>query len=131
MAQTLPTSEVLHLAADEVQRRGWTVGNSGWMGAGWAGPVCIEGAIDAALGGVRDTDPHAFWTCPAYRAVAAYLGVVGIGGPRRSLWWWNDAYDEDGRYIRTAAEVIEVLRATAAIEASREDAALLAEIGRA
>ncbi|HJR88945.1 MAG TPA: hypothetical protein VJ782_02165, partial [Aeromicrobium sp.] len=63
----------------------------------------------------------------AKRAVEAYLNLADIpvahGG--RYLWNWND---QPGR---TASEVVEVLRATAIIEAAKEDAALLAEAGRA
>lgn len=113
MAQTLPTSEVLHLAADAIERDGWW--HPDRLARGKAQPLCASNAIVKAAG-----VPY----CGAHVALVAYLSGTAAG-PVRTIFDWNDAPG------RTAAEVIEVLRATAAIEASREDAALLAEIGRA
>lgn len=116
-----PTSEVLNLAADLIEERGWTRGG-GADGEGWhptpgsTTPLCLEGAIRAASG---MDDKH---NCPAWLVVSRYLrgrpdaipspiladGVIVFG--------WND------RPHRTQAEVVEVLRATAVIEAARETA---------
>lgn len=134
MAPTqLPTSEVLNLAADHVRGRGWTTGLYGWASSG---PVCTEGAIFAAMGTSHAAiSTHDFReTCPAYLAVMDYLDNAVPIEPtmgERVLWAWNDEYDYiRGQYARTEAEVLEVLRAVALVEAAREDAAMLAEVGR-
>lgn len=107
------TSEVLNRAADLIQGHGWGVGADSFK-AGDSG-LCLEGGIMAALGHeLHSTLP----SCPAYKAVAAHLNLK----PGNRLYNWNDAtrgYEADSR---TAEEVIEVLRATAVIEAAREDA---------
>ena len=114
---TTTTSDVLNKAADLIEERGWGSGPEAWDGEDGSG-LCIEGAILAALGISIDARSTVLWTCPAYVAVADYLDR-----PRRAaeygrdLWKWND---EDNR---TASEVIEVLRACAVIEASRERSA--------
>ena len=108
------TSEVLNKAADLIEERGWTQGPMGMLTDHPS--LCMEGAIRAAFDGatidwgskkiyeyVGDVDDN----CPAGMAVRHYLGC---GQP----YVWND--DQE----RTAAEVIEVLRATAVIEAARE-----------
>jgi hypothetical protein len=130
----LRTSEVLHLAADHIHGQSWIVGCTGWgegIEGGESTGLCIEGGIAAALGlsltldAFKDGSYRALATCPAYRAVADYLIDKGeFLGADSKLWRWNDKPD------RTASEVIETLRAAAAIEAAREDAALLAECGR-
>lgn len=118
------TSEVLHTAADLIERQGWTTGTSGWPGYGTGSALCLEGGIIAALGmtfrdirerGIR----QALWDCPAYQAVEGYTNTprAGDSGTDGRLWRFND------KIGRTASEVIEVLRAAAAIEAAREDAA--------
>jgi hypothetical protein len=119
----MQTSEVLNKAADQIQERGWK------SGAGWVvtrgseaspddAPLCLEGGIMAALGmritvpeGDDVTDEHfePLWKCPAYLAVQRYIDT---DDPR--LYYWND------RPHRTADEVIAALRATAVIEAARE-----------
>lgn len=118
----LKTSEVLDLAADKIQQHGWTQGHTGWPGPVNLGPLCLEGALMAALGLDRDifmeqgsgiTATLEFINCPAYQAVSSYL-ADRRDEPRESIFWWND---EDGR---TAAEVIEVLRGVAAVERVRE-----------
>jgi hypothetical protein len=96
------------------------------------GPLCLEGGILAAIGGSFLHGDH--YTCPAYRAVSAYLR----DRTDRTPWSWNDhlahqrvlAAIQRGEYdlevVRPEAEawaksqVIEVLRACALIEASRE-----------
>lgn len=113
------TSEVLYRAADLIEERGWGQGADTWADHGQG--LCLEGGILAASGAdLGFTDPE-FLGCPAYRSVLRYLEdrfafefsrVQYAGDPR--LWDWND---EKGR---TAAEVIEVLRAAAVIEAARE-----------
>lgn len=132
------TSDTLNMAADLIERDGWTQGAPGWDAAEGSSPaLCIEGGIAAAMGIHIDVgdDPacgpagiQVLWACPAYNAVADYLGCGLSGGTYlenyncRSVWRWNDVPD------RTAAEVVEVLRATAVIEASREKAEALAHV---
>jgi hypothetical protein len=110
------TSEVLNTAADLIEERGWKRGNDGFRGKGG---LCLEGGIIAALGWEWGAVPEmAFsgYTCPAYEAVRDHLDVVRNGDNyTERLWLWNDAP------TRTAAEVIEVLRACAVIEAAREE----------
>ncbi len=125
-----PTSEVLNLAADLLERREWTQGNPGML-VSESDPLCIMGAIGAAAG-VTETlrwsttetlyYQPAVERCPAHAAVVAHLGdrIEDVGSrilveAEVQLWEWNDAPG------RTAAEVIEVLRAAAAVEAARED----------
>lgn len=112
------TSEVLNRAADLIEKRGW--------GGDWYAtenePVCVEGALLAAIGmkpddrwALDEGDRPVFYSCPAYLAVTEYLGDVLF--PRVDpLWVWNDDSD------RTQAEVIEVLRAAAVIEQAKEAA---------
>jgi len=124
------TSEVLDLAADEIERRGWQ------RGGGWLSPisldtdaVCLEGGIIAAIGlRLDENDPsdHKFTpllTCPAYRAVTEYLGRIpayvrpdGSGFEGQPLYYWNDDEAAD------AEHVIATLRAAAAVERAREAA---------
>ena len=115
------TSETINLAADYIQQHGWA------QGKGWSSepgePTCIEGALEAVGGGV------AKWQCPAWQAVADYIkGKPDVRfselNGRPMVWVWNDAFGRD------VSEVIETLRAAAAIEQAREDAALLSECGR-
>ena len=122
MTQTV--SETLYRAADLIESRGWTKGGGGdaepedfdpW-GKGGDSPVCLEGAIFAAAGGDE------WWqvsmvvnACPAGQAVRDYLGMDSYSGPSSArLYRFNDQRG------RTAAEVIEVLRAAALIEAAKE-----------
>jgi hypothetical protein len=110
------TSEVLNTAADLIEERGWAVGSEGW---GSPDGLCVEGALLAALG-IAEDDGHrlALYQCPAYAAVTAYLDLdpsPALCPISDTLWGWND------RGSRTAAEVIEVLRACAVIEAAREE----------
>jgi len=127
----MKTSEVLDLAADVIEQRGWTIGT--WNNTMENAPVCIEGGIAAALGitidlgGTPDDGVYTcFTTCPAYVAVQDYLGVNAL------LYSWNDdltavARWEDGaiveppQYAHTQAEVIETLRAAAAVERAKEE----------
>lgn len=118
----MKTSEVLNRAADLIEERGWTTGNSGFSGP----RICLEGGLIAALGmGPRfvDVNLSALWACPAYRSVALYLDrdlTIDRESllPKEPLWRWNDV---EGR---TATEVIEALRACAVIESAREEARL-------
>lgn len=114
------TSDVLDLAADKIQQHGWTQIN-GWnatpeFGArvlGYANEaLCLEGAIMAAAGlqlGRNLGAPEDVRLCPAYGAVQEYLEFEHL-----PLYAWNDKPE------RTAAEVIEVLRAAAAVERLKE-----------
>lgn len=126
------TSEVLDKAADEIERRGWARG-AGWMHESSTADdqVCMEGAIMAALGLRLPDDEHddeplrPLYTCPAYRAVSDYLnrepaGIKpdGFGFTGEPLYWWND------EVASSASVVIEVLRAAAMVERTREAAAV-------
>lgn len=105
------TSEVLNTAADLIEKRGWTT----MLGLGsdeaveaWfpkptsTGPLCLEGGINGAC---QDEKRLAR---ASIDILAEYLDWT------RPLFAWND------RTGRTAAEVIEVLRACALIESARE-----------
>lgn len=105
-------SEQLNLAADLIERDGWTRGT---VGMNVVGPHCLEGAIKAVTdAAVRSGDQGRYLyvddNCPVGEAVRSYLGGRAHGG---YLFIWND--NQPG-----AAEVIEVLRATAVIEQARE-----------
>jgi hypothetical protein len=113
------TSEVLNRAADLIEERGWAKGPLAWGDDG-AHPLCLEGGIIAALGGkgwkLDRAWQEAFWTCPAYQSVAAYVDhdvSFDQSTPKQPLWEFNDDH--------SAAEVIEVLRACAVIEQAREE----------
>lgn len=111
----MKTSEVLNKAADLIEERGWGSGPASMYGQ--AG-ICVMGAIRLADSGEVDGDYCAAHLCGAGQAVYAYLTEKGYDDPVPSdlLWVWNDDRSD-------AAEVIEVLRATAVIEAAREEAA--------
>jgi hypothetical protein len=104
----MKTSEVLDLAADLIEERGWVQG-TGWEGSG---ALCLEGGIAAAAGTQRWSNGMvntvALHQCPAYIAVAEHLNRDAV------LWQWNDA---EGR---TAEEVITVLRAASAVASAKE-----------
>lgn len=118
------TSETLNIAADLIESRGWAgrdlKAEDPWGGgARGTAPICLEGGIIAALGielpplgrggnAARNAILNKVPSCPAFVAVKDYLGLPG------SLYMWNDDRS------RAAHEVIEVLRATALIEAARE-----------
>lgn len=114
------TSEVLNRAADLIEERGWTTG-SGWFGNEY-GPLCIEGGIAAAMGVAGGPG----YRCPAYDAVAAYLGKGNSG-----VWAWNDNLPHTGMGWRGGSreaameqsreQVIATLRAVALIEAAKEN----------
>lgn len=115
-------SETLNTAADLLQERGWVGRGDGWDWHGSGGPVCLEGAIYAALG----RPAHWLgggWTskeindCPAGEAVRRHIETAD------ALWHFNDTR-------RTAAEVIEVLRAAAVIEEARENESAAVEAHR-
>lgn len=120
---TEKTSELLNRAADEIEKYGWTTGIEGWYkddryGSG----LCIEGGILAAMGtDFNHVDMEEFRTCPAYRAVADYLGVKHERG--EDLFEWNDsALSYSGRGAESMEHVIEVLRGAALVEAAKEQA---------
>ena len=127
------TSEMLNRAADLIEQRGWTSGR-GWQHED-GGPLCVEGAILAAIGGSFFTGDH--YTCPAYHAVRNYLSDQTAQSP----FMWNDNLAHDrvmaaidrgdtlGRDIAdvraeanewATRQVIATLRACALIESSRE-----------
>lgn len=109
----IATSEVLDLAADAIQMAGWTQGPNGWPGHGFPSgdhSICLEGGIMAALGYEEDNRGMLYRGCPAYAAVQEYLGLERD----RFLFYWNDHVAE------SQEQVIEVLRAAAAVERVKE-----------
>jgi hypothetical protein len=118
-------SDQINLAADTIQRRGWTqiidtTGN-GFVNDPWGdkntdAPVCLEGGI-AAAAGVSVNSPD-FTDCPAYQAVLRYLegtpSWTDTKFPYDRLYSWNDAPG------RTEGDVVAVLRAAAVVEEARE-----------
>jgi hypothetical protein len=112
----IPTSEVLNRAADLIEERGWGTGPASVMGVGGA---CLIGAMYAAAHGAfskDDVSPYA-WVglCDAGRAVYQHVRDRDDYIDRPSdIWHWNDTRAQG------AKEVVEVLRACAVIEASRE-----------
>lgn len=109
----MKTSEVLNKAADLIEERGWTQGPLGWDATG---PLCALGGIGAALDCRTIGDTYCMWELaetPEVAAVADYLGVA-VGPEGGGVYNWNDAPG------RTAAEVVEVLRAAAIVEAAKE-----------
>lgn len=114
------TSDVLNLAADLIEERGWA------RGGGWHpehlladAPLCAEGALKAAC--MADEGDVRHWT-------DLYYGPEWFGGGAQDgvlervkdylgeqyVFSWND------RPERTASEVVGVLRAAAVVEAARE-----------
>lgn len=109
-------SDTLNLAAELIEERGWTTNIQGWGDSESPVPLCIEGGIMAALG-IDSSSNASVESCPAYAAVVSHLGgrIVNLAGDHDDrLWMWNDVVARD------QTEVIEVLRATAVIEAARE-----------
>lgn len=125
------TSEVLDLAADDIQRNGWEQGLAGMR---VDGPHCILGAIGSVLSStaypsncptVDDLnfvglayDMHEVGKSPAGEAMIDYLPTPAwstSGMPSYSqVYRWNDASS------RTAEEVVAALRAAAAIQRAYE-----------
>lgn len=125
---TQNVSETLNRAADLIEKRGWTHGG-GWNGTAEAGPLCTEGAIQAAMG----VSVGAGYRCDAYWAVAEYIGI------EFGLFVWNDNLPWSWHHPKGSAEetflisasdierhefgqakVIETLRAAALVAAARE-----------
>lgn len=96
------TSDVLNKAADHIQRFGHMKGDGFGEGPVLMAPACIIGAIGVATDFAVGCDESV-----ATGSVRNYLGGSVVA--------WNDAPE------RTAAEVIEVLRACAVIEQAREE----------
>jgi hypothetical protein len=135
----IPTSVVLNRAADLIEQRGWNIGE--WYRGDDSAPLCTEGAIQAAIG---TTDFIYAGNCPAYQAVADYLG-------QRNLFIWNDRLPHAWRYPEDAPErkwkgfvggsresamehgrltVIATLRSAALIEAAKENAEAREQVAR-
>lgn len=116
---TTRTSEILDLAADQIEKRGWAVGNAGnpgYVDDPWGhdrptGRICIEGALLAVAGDEYTNSHQLSVECPAYKAVHEFLDLP----KRRRLYHWND---EAGR---TQVEVVAILRAAAAVERVKEE----------
>lgn len=117
------TSEILDLAADTTERRGWAgnkeasefIEGAGYTYDPWGldgGPVCIEGALIAVIGRDQFQTTYDVTKCAAYRAVHEYLDL----GPHHRLFAWNDAPE------RLQEEVVAVLRGAAAVERVKEEA---------
>jgi hypothetical protein len=113
----MQTSETLDKAGDQVER-GWAQGQL----VNSLGQVCAIGGIATALDlrcgcGQNNNACHGLAYPdsdePALVALARHVGGAGFT-PIDDITAWND---EPGR---TAAEVIEVLRAAAVIESARE-----------
>lgn len=127
------TSEVLDLAADDIQANGWAQGPQGMA---VDGPHCILGAIGSVLEVTAYAtnlpfasdmnhvgfayDMHEVGKTEAGLAMIDYLPTPDWemeGLPGYSLVYrWND------RGTRTAEDVIAVLRAAAAVERVKESA---------
>ncbi len=122
-APAVPTSEVLLAAARLMETHGWRQGDGWPTDLSVSQPLCLEGAIMAALGLTMDdafsTDDSEDWfrACPAYSAVMDYLA-----DDDRWALFRQRAYDWNDVPSRTADEVVEVLHAAALIEAAREQA---------
>lgn len=113
--KSIPTSDVLDVAADAIQMAGWGKGPSAWDLDNGRG-LCIEGAIAAVIdverfGGVPND--RVLRSCPAYRAVQDYLDMR----ESEPLYLYNDIL------VSSQEEVIAVLRAAAAVERLKEQAA--------
>jgi hypothetical protein len=117
----MQTSEVLNKAADLIEERGWSQG-TGWHTAlADSVPVCAEGGIWCAT----ETDNNRRDYAALRAAKGAFRAYLTDRFPEHIHpnagcvigWSWNDDPE------RTAAEVIEVLRAAAVIEQARESEA--------
>lgn len=116
------TSEILDKAADELLIRGWVRGGEGWVdhNTGPNQPVCVEGALQAAIGLMHTSSE--FYTHPAYKrvedAVVTNESVVSVATGHAlnvvSPYLWNDHVAKD------AGEVIELLRGLAKQEREKE-----------
>jgi hypothetical protein len=113
----MKTSEVLDRAADLIEERGWGSGPTSVMGVGGA---CLIGAMYAASndGAFADDECAPYvWIAKSDPGLSAFHYLRHLDGyiyRPADLWHWNDTPG------RTASEVVEVLRACAVIEASRE-----------
>jgi len=92
-------SEALNRAADHLEVNGWM--SMAYCPRDQPLATCAHVAIGEVTQSADGPADRAFWT---------YLGGTGCD----AIWAWNDAPD------RTAAEVVEALRACAVIQASRE-----------
>jgi hypothetical protein len=133
------TSETLNKAADLIETHGLGAGNSA-MRVGFPEGACLEGALGAVLkvpvetgewsDGSDDNMPRYGYkhvqACPAYAAVRTYLlnelTRHEDGEYVEPLWSWSDNQYRKGKFTRA----IEVLRACALVEASRERQAVSA-----
>lgn len=120
------TSDVLNKAADLIEERGWTAG-SGWTDLQTSnGPVCIQGAVAAAMGYDNGVGRMG---CPAGQAVMSYLGLkMGLFSWNDNLLWNNSSClqgyvggTEETATAFAAEQAIATLRACAVIEAAREN----------
>ena len=116
--QHTPTSVVLNRAADLIEERGWARGIHSMTGSNG---LCVMGALHLASTGRcaelwEDSAYDHVFACSAGRAVYDYLSLADTAN---AAWEWND-----GLHFHTGGQqVVEVLRAAAAIEAARESAA--------
>lgn len=125
-------SETLNTATDLLQERGWTKGEGWDWDADGTRPLCLAIGVAAGITEANGFEP--FNECPAGRAVRAYLNMTPTPDPwgtwgtlpnlaSSALYRWND------QVPTSAAEVIEVLRAAAVIEAARENESAAVEVG--
>lgn len=117
------TSEVLDLAADLIQERGWTTVRDSDPWGIEGGPLCLEGAVFAAVGLNVNALPLESQgiaeRCPAFAAVHEYLSEGDYYPSPHAMWRPYTYNDTKGR---TAEDVIAVLRAAAAVERVKESA---------
>lgn len=118
---TYTTSEILDLAADDLQRNGWTQGSSGMN---VEGPHCAMGAIGTVIDAhILDAKWHTGYEARqapfrSYGEVESHPAGVALREYLPSVWahiyLWNDAL------VREGWEVIATLRAAAAVERVKE-----------
>lgn len=112
------TADILDDAADLIENNPW-LQRGGWH-LEYDHGLCLEGGIFAAMGVTNARSLMPFRACPAYRAVADYLGpdlrprhmnLTGQEGDEfvyyPPLYTWNDSPK------RTKQEVLDVLRLAA------------------
>jgi hypothetical protein len=108
------TADVLNAAADLIEAKGWTQGIYGWGNyadqSGWYdGPLCIEGAILAAMGvTMQERDSR----CPAFNAVRSFL-ELDPNPQVTPLYLWND----DLSHVEGKETVLATLRGAAVLSA--------------
>lgn len=116
----MQNSEVLDLAADAIERDGWTTGSRGMLPEG---AHCAMGAIGAVIGAPMDEDMPEFfnytaiWRAGAARALADYVAPDrNLAFGYAAITTWNDYGTPEPERI------VEAFRAAALIESAKEKA---------